>query len=82
VRFTIFAEINSGDLSSLPQAFRGNISGAGSVTVEISISKEKVGTKADVERLAESLPNVPGATYNARLDLLISDSIQREVEGA
>jgi len=82
VRFTIFADINSGDLSSLPQALRGSISGAGSVTVEISISKEKVGTKADVERLAESLPNVPGATYNARLDVLVSDSMEREVEGA
>ena len=81
-RFTIFSDINSGDLSSLPPAFRGSISGAGSVTVEISITKEKVGTKADAERLAESLPNVPGATYNARLDVLIPDSLEREVDGA
>ncbi len=82
VRFTIFADNVFGDLTSLPQAIRGNLSGGGSVTVEISITKEKVGTKGDVERLAESLPNLPGASYSARLEIRVLGIEESEAEGA
>ena len=75
-RFTIFLESASGDLSTLPSSLRGNLSGAGSLTAEITITKEEVGGKGDVEQLAERLPNFPGASYSARLEILVPASAE------
>lgn len=71
VRFTIFLESAAGDLSALPQSLRGSLSGPGSLTADISIAKEGVGSKGDVEQLAERLPNIAGAFYDARLEMVI-----------
>lgn len=78
VRFTIFLESVSGDLSALPQALRGNLSGAGSLTAEVTITKEEAGGKGDVEQLAERLPNFPGASYSARLEILVPVSAEEK----
>ncbi|OGG52290.1 MAG: hypothetical protein A3F84_28950 [Candidatus Handelsmanbacteria bacterium RIFCSPLOWO2_12_FULL_64_10] len=78
VRFTIFLESASGDLSALPQALRGNLSGAGSLMAEVTITKEEVGGKGDVEQIAERLPNFPGASYGARLDIVVPASVENE----
>lgn len=69
VRFTVFLDNRSGDLSTLPAWLRGSLSGPGSLTAEITIAKENVGGKGDVEQLVERLPVVPGATYGARLEV-------------
>jgi hypothetical protein len=70
-RFTIFLQQTTGDLSSLPAAYRGNLSGPGSVTLEIAITKEEDLSKAQVEQATERLPNVPQAEYSADLTLLL-----------
>jgi hypothetical protein len=77
-RFTIFLESASGDLSALPQSLRGNLSGSGSLTAEVTITKEEVGGKGDVEQIAERLPNFPGASYSARLEVLVPASGEEE----
>ena len=71
VRFTLFLEKVAGDLSALPQGLRGSLSGSGTLIAEISIVKEAVGGKGEVEQLAERLPNIPDATYSARLEILL-----------
>jgi len=78
VRFTIFLENASGDLSALPSSLRGNLSGAGSLTAEVTITKEEVGGKGDVEQIAERLPNFPGASYSARLEILVPAPAEEE----
>lgn len=82
VRFTIFLESATGDLSALPQSLRGNLSGAGSLTAEVTITKEQVGGKGEVEQLAERLPSFPGATYSARLEMIISLPVEEETARA
>jgi len=82
VRFTIFLESATGDLSALPQSLRGNLSGAGSLTAEVTITKEQVGSKGEVEQLAERLPSFPGATYSARLEMVIPLPTEEETARA
>lgn len=81
-RFTIFLESATGDLSTLPQSLRGNLSGAGALTAEITITKEQVGGKGQVEQLAERLPSFPEATYSARLEVEIPAQTSVDDEGA
>jgi hypothetical protein len=61
----------TGDLSALPSAYRGSLSGAGTLSVEIAVTKEEDMPKADLEDMIESLPNIPRAEYSADLTLLI-----------
>lgn len=72
VVFKIFFESAAGDLSSLPSAFRGSLSGSGSVTAEIQIKKQGHFSKAEVEQMAEALPAYAGATYSANLRVVIA----------
>ncbi|MBI2198940.1 MAG: hypothetical protein HYU42_10145 [Candidatus Rokubacteria bacterium] len=70
-RFTVFLQQTTGDLSSLPAAYRGSLAGPGSLTIEIAITKEEELSKAQVEQMIERLPNVPHAEYSADLILLL-----------
>lgn len=70
-RFAIFLEQVTGDLSALPSAFRGSLSGAGTLSVEIAVTKEEDMAKADLEEVIERLPNIPRAEYSADLTLLL-----------
>jgi len=74
VRATIFFEKSTGDLSILPPAIRGNLSGEGSMTAELTVTKDGEFSKSDVEQIIESLPSLPGADYAARLDVEIPSS--------
>src|SRR5208283_4653047 len=56
VIFKTYFESDTGDLSGLPSAFRGSLSGSGSVSVEIQIKKQGQFSKAEVEQMAEALP--------------------------
>ncbi len=69
--FTVFMQQNTGDLSSLPPAYRGSLSGPGDLTVEITVTKEGDLTKAELEQMVERLPNIPQAEYSADLTLLV-----------
>jgi hypothetical protein len=71
VRFTVFLEQSAGDLSALPSAYRGSLSGPGSITLEIAITKEGELGKAEVEQAIEQLPNIPRAEYGAELTLQV-----------
>ena len=70
-RFTVFLQQTTGDLSSLPAAYRGSLAGPGSLTIEIAITKEEELSKAQVEQMIERLPSVPHAEYSADLILLL-----------
>jgi hypothetical protein len=64
-----FEKRNAGDLSTFPNAFRGNLSGQGDIAVEISIIKEGKFSKAQVESHVEALPHIQEADYSA--DMLV-----------
>jgi len=81
-RFTVFLEITSGDLSALPPAIRGSLSGAASLTAEINIASEQLGGKGQVEQFVERLPNLPGAFYSARLEVSLPASQDGRAERA
>jgi len=82
VRFTVFLEASSGDLSSLPQSVRGSTSGPGSLTAEITISTDHLSAKGEVEQFVERLPNLPGAFYGARLEVQVPLPQEEEEERA
>lgn len=72
VRFSIFAQHTAGDLGSIPPAYRGGLSGQGDLTVEITIRKGGDFTKAQIEQMVESLPQVSQAEYSADLEVRLS----------
>jgi hypothetical protein len=67
VRFSVLLDRAMGDLSTLPAAYRGSLSGAGDITVEITVRRRGDFSKADVEAMAERLPAVAGAEYTAHM---------------
>lgn len=70
VNYQIFyQQTNIGDLSILPSSIRGNLTGQGDVTAEISISKTGRFSKSQVEQQIESLPSISGADYSAEIVL-------------
>uniref|UniRef100_A0A7V3NUQ1 DUF499 domain-containing protein n=1 Tax=candidate division WOR-3 bacterium TaxID=2052148 RepID=A0A7V3NUQ1_UNCW3 len=73
VTYSIFFQKKDiGDLSSMPSALRGSLSGPGDLTAEISITKQGSFSKSQVESQIESLPNIPGAEYSAELSIEVS----------
>jgi hypothetical protein len=70
VSYKIFyQQVNIGDLSALPASLRGNLSGQGDVSAEISITKTGRFTKSQVEQQIESLPSISGADYSVDITL-------------
>ncbi len=70
--YKIFYEQNKiGDLSTLPTGIRGNLSGQGDITAEISITKAGRFNKAGIEQQIEALPVLSGAEYSADLTVEI-----------
>ncbi len=60
--YKIFFQQNKvGDLSVLPAGIRGNLSGQGDITAEISITKVGGFKKAEIEQQIEALPVLSGA---------------------
>ena len=66
-RFTIYASYTDHDLASQPAAYRGALSGTGSLDVQIEITVQGPMDKAVLEQHCEQLPDVPGADYAARV---------------
>ncbi|MGR3292550.1 MAG: hypothetical protein ACUZ9M_00880, partial [Candidatus Scalindua sp.] len=70
VGYKVFYQQNNiGDLSTLPGLLRGNLSGQGNVTAEITITKTGQFSKSQVEQQIESLPSIPGADYSVDLTI-------------
>jgi hypothetical protein len=65
--FRIFLQEESGDLSVFPAALRGGITGPGSLMIEIEIRRTGPLTKGQVEQMAENLPTIARAHYQATL---------------
>jgi hypothetical protein len=69
--FTVFLNQSTGDLSALPASIRGSLSGQGTLSVEIALTKEGEFTKGEIEHVAESLPSISNAEYSARLEVMV-----------
>ena len=81
-RFTIYASYTDHDLASQPAAWRGALSGTGSLDVQLDITVQGPMDKAALERHCEQLPDVPDATYAARVRIeapVVSEAPEAEV---
>lgn len=67
VRFAIFAGYRGQDLSALPAAVRGSLTGAGDLDLQLDLSLSGPMNKAELEDRCERLPNLSGASYTARV---------------
>jgi hypothetical protein len=65
--FKIFLNEESGDLTTFPAGLRGGLSGPGRLMAEIEIRRQGPFTKAQIEQMAESLPSISQAHYQATL---------------
>jgi len=65
--FKIFVNEESGDLSTFPAGLRGGLSGPGRLMAEIEIRRQGPFTKAQIEQMAETLPSISQAHYQAIL---------------
>lgn len=74
VRFSVFADFRNYDLSSLPAAYRGGLSGTGDLDIQVDISLAGPMTKAQLEQHCEKLPHLAGATYSARMTVVLTDA--------
>lgn len=74
VRFSVFADFRNHDLTSLPAAYRGGLFGTGDLGIQVDISLAGPMTKAQLERHCEKLPNLAGATYSARMTVVLTDA--------
>ena len=71
VLFRIFFEKKNVDFGSLPSGLRGSVSGLGSLTADLTISKVGNFSKSDVEQLVEGLPSFPDGDYKAEMKVLV-----------
>lgn len=65
-RFTALADYRGQDLSGLPAAYRGALTGPGDLGLQLDITVRGPMTKADLEQHCEKLPNITGAGYSVR----------------
>jgi hypothetical protein len=72
VIFRIFFEKKNVDFGSLPSGLRGSMSGLGSLTADLTISKTGDFSKSDVEQLVEGLPAFPDGDYKAEIKVKAS----------
>lgn len=78
VRFSIFVDYRNQEFGSLPAAYRGGLSGAGDLGVQIDITVPGPLSKAQLEQQCEKLPNLTGASYSARMTVVFADATSQE----
>ncbi len=66
-RFTVFIQQSNAELSSLPSAIRGSMTGIANLHAEIVLEKSGQFGKAQVEQLVEQLPSFTTGLYKAEL---------------
>jgi hypothetical protein len=74
VRFQVFVQYANINLSDLPSALRGSLSETGDLEAQIDLSVPGPMNKAKMESLCESLPNLTGGIYMARMRLIIRNN--------
>jgi len=79
-RFTVFADYRGLELSGLPAAYRGALSGQGDLDVQLDITVRGPMPKAALEQHCERLPNLSGAVYSARFSIEIPPEGQKDKE--
>ncbi|MFH0991731.1 MAG: DUF499 domain-containing protein [bacterium] len=67
IRFTVFIQQSSTELSTYPSAIRGSLTGIANLNAEILIEKTGQYNKAQVEEFVEQLPSFTQALYKAEL---------------
>ncbi len=80
IRFQVFARYAKASLSDLPTALRGSISETGDLEVQIELNIPGPMDKAKAENLCESLPDLPGSTYSARIKVVKGRDHSNEME--
>ncbi|MCL5421046.1 MAG: hypothetical protein M1461_01045 [Nitrospirae bacterium] len=65
-RFTVLADYRGQDLSGLPAAYRGALSGPGDLGLQFDITVRGPMSKATLEQHCEKVPNLSGAGYSVR----------------
>ncbi len=81
-RFTVFADYPEQDLSGLPAAYRGSLSGAGELDLQLDITVRGPMSKMELEQHCERLPNISGANYSVRFSVELPADGLRDHEGA
>lgn len=66
-RFEVFADYRNQDLSGFSASYRGALTGPGDLDIQIKLIIAGPMTKAAIEQYCEKLPNLPEASYSARL---------------
>lgn len=80
VRIAIYASYRGQDLSALPAAMRGSLSGTGDLELQLDLSLNGPLSKAELEDRCERLPNYAGATYTARVKVEVPATVEQELE--
>ncbi len=70
VKFQVFGKYQGANLADHPSAIRGGLACRGDLEVQIDLAIPGPLEKAETESLCESLPNLPDATYSARLSVV------------
>jgi hypothetical protein len=70
-RFNVFADYRGLELSALPVAYRGALTGQGDLDVQLAITVLGPMPKAALEQQCERLPNLSGAFYSAHFSVEI-----------
>lgn len=70
-RFTVLADYRGQDLSGLPAAYRGALSGPGDLGLQLDITVRGPMTKAVLEYHCEKLPSLTGAGYSVRFTVAV-----------
>jgi hypothetical protein len=76
IRFTIYADYRGENLSGLPAAYRGAVTGNGDLVVQLELTLPGPMSKAELEQCCERLPGVQNGSYAARASVEISPATQ------
>ena len=79
-RFTVFADYRGQELSGIPAAFRGALSGQGDLDLQLDITVRGPMSKMELEQYCERLPTLPGANFSVRFSVQVSSDERRSTE--
>jgi len=66
----IFFERKNVDFGTLPAGLRGSLSGLGSITADLTISRSGSFSKSEAEQIVEGLPSFPEGEYKAEMKVV------------
>ena len=78
IQFFIFSKQSNIELSSIPSALRGTLSGNSDIDIDLVINKNGDFSKAQIEQMIEMLPVFNQAQYRVELKIKISEKTNAE----